>query len=93
MSNISLDISVLFYVPEGTTEAQLRGALPGIEALQGVDEADLLKFSPLNGNRWQLIIVVENREVVKAVRAHLQQYKPDVSDTKAYFGRYVEIEI
>lgn len=96
MARYSSEVILLFAVPGGTEEGEIRKALPGIKKLRGVKEVDLLNFSPTPSNRWQLVIVEAGREAVKLgreVKGQLQQYVPEVSDVKVYFGRYREIEI
>lgn len=103
----NLEIPILFCVPEGTPEDVVRSSIHGLEMVPGVNEVDLLMFSPTTGKRWQFVIVVESQAVVATVLAELQQYRmPEQSgaqahytegdclqifDVHVYFSEYVEV--
>jgi len=92
--DISLEIPILFCVPPGTPEDVVRSSISGLEAVLGVKEVDLVKFSLTSGNRWQFMIVVESRDVIPAVLAELSQYRiPDQSGSQAHYIENLGLQI
>jgi len=93
MGRIKCELVVLFTVLLGTTEQDIRGVLPDIKAVPGVEDVDLLKFSPTTSDRWEMVIVLEDESFQDAVVAYLKRYRSEVSSVVGYFGKYEPIGI